>query len=71
MDGVVAVSYTHLDVYKRQVYLVGNIAGNGWDAANAIPMTKVSTGVYEFVTTLSADTAFKIICCLLYTSRCV
>ena len=27
-------------------YLVGNIAGNGWDAANARPMTKVSTGVY-------------------------
>ena len=43
------------------VYLVGNVAGNGWDAANALTMTKVSTGVYEFVTTLAADTEFKII----------
>ena len=42
-----------------EVYLVGTI--NGGDAANAIAMTKVSTGVYEFVTTLAADTEFKII----------
>ena len=44
-----------------EVYLVGNVGGNGWDAANALTMTKVSTGVYEFVTTLVADTEFKII----------
>lgn len=43
------------------MYLVGNVGGNGWDAANALTMTKVSTGVYEFVTTLVADTEFKII----------
>lgn len=44
-----------------EVYLVGNVGGNGWDTANALTMTKVSTGVYEFVTTLVADTEFKII----------
>ena len=44
-----------------EVYLVGNIAGNGWDATNAISMTKVSNGVYEFVSTLASNTEFKII----------
>ena len=43
------------------VDLVGNIAGNGWDATNAISMTKVSNGVYEFVSTLASNTEFKII----------
>ena len=43
------------------VHLVGNIAGNGWDATNAISMTKVSNGVYEFVSTLASNTEFKII----------
>jgi hypothetical protein len=44
-----------------EVYLVGNIAGNGWDATNAISLTKVSNGVYEFVSTLASNTEFKII----------
>ena len=44
-----------------EVYLVGNIAGNGWDATNAISMTKVSNGVYEIVSTLASNTEFKII----------
>lgn len=43
------------------VYLVGNIAGNGWNATNAIPMNKVSTGVFEYTTTLASDAEFKII----------
>lgn len=43
------------------VYLVGNVAGNGWDATNAIAMTKVSEGKFEYVTTLSSDAEFKII----------
>ena len=42
-----------------QVYLVGNVAGNGWSAANAIEMTKVSTGVFEYTTTLASDAEFK------------
>ena len=43
------------------VYLVGNVAGNGWDETNAIAMTKVSEGKFEYVTTLSSDAEFKII----------
>ncbi len=42
-----------------QVYLVGNVAGNGWSAENAVEMTKVNTGVFEYVTTLPADAEFK------------
>lgn len=44
-----------------QIYIVGNIAGNGWNEANAVAMTKVSPGVFEFVTTLAADSEFKIL----------
>ena len=42
-----------------QVYLVGNVAGNGWSAENAIEMTKAGTGVFEYTTTLPADAEFK------------
>ena len=42
-----------------QVYLVGNVAGNGWSAENAISMTKTGTGVFEYSTTLPADAEFK------------
>lgn len=42
-----------------QVYLVGNVAGNGWSAENAISMTKTGTGVFEYTTTLPADAEFK------------
>jgi starch-binding outer membrane protein SusE/F len=42
-----------------QVYLVGNIAGNGWSAENAVEMTKTGSGVYEYTTTLPADAEFK------------
>ncbi len=45
-----------------EVYLVGNVGGNGWHCSQCTYiMTKVSRGVYEFVTTLAADTEFKII----------
>ena len=42
-----------------QVYLVGNVASNGWSAENAISMTKTGTGVFEYSTTLPADAEFK------------
>lgn len=42
-----------------EIYLVGTI--NGWDAANAIPMTKISTGKYEYTLKLDNGTAFKIL----------
>lgn len=44
-----------------EIYLVGNIAGNGWSPENGVAMTTVGNGVYEFTTTLAADTEFKII----------
>ncbi|WHF51693.1 SusE domain-containing protein [Chryseobacterium gotjawalense] len=44
-----------------EIYLVGNIAGNGWNEANAVPMTTIGDGVYEFTSTLAADTEFKIL----------
>ncbi|MDP9954826.1 hypothetical protein J2X97_000463 [Epilithonimonas hungarica] len=42
-----------------QVYIVGSVAGNGWSAENAIAMTKTGTGIFEYTTTLAADTEFK------------
>jgi len=44
-----------------EIYLVGNIAGNGWNEANPITMTTVGGGVYEYTTTLPADASFKVI----------
>lgn len=44
-----------------EIFLVGNIAGNGWTPENGILMTKTSPGVFEFSTVLAADTEFKII----------
>ncbi|MDQ0477211.1 MULTISPECIES: SusE domain-containing protein [Chryseobacterium] len=44
-----------------EIYLVGNIAGNGWNETNAIPMTTIGDGVYEFTSTLAGDTEFKIL----------
>lgn len=44
-----------------EIYLVGNIAGNGWSAENGIAMTNISAGVFEFTTALAADTEFKIL----------
>ena len=44
-----------------EIYLVGNIAGNGWSEGNAVPMTTLGEGVYEFTTTLAGDTEFKIL----------
>ncbi|MBV6879552.1 SusE domain-containing protein [Epilithonimonas ginsengisoli] len=42
-----------------QLYVYGNIAGNGGNAQNAIAMTKVSAGIFEYTATLAADTDFK------------
>ena len=37
------------------MHIVGDATDAGWDAAAAIPMVKVSPGVFELVTNLSAD----------------
>lgn len=42
-----------------EVYLVGTI--NGWDAANAIAMTKVSSGKFEYTVKLDNGAAFKVL----------
>ena len=39
------------------LYVVGSL--NGWNAANAIPMTRKSEGVFELTTTLGANTEMK------------
>lgn len=44
-----------------EIYVVGNIAGNNWSETNAVAMTTIGGGVYEFTTTLAADTEFKIL----------
>ena len=44
-----------------EIYLVGNIAGNGWSPENGVAMNTVGDGVYEFTSTLAGDTEFKII----------
>lgn len=41
------------------IYLVGSI--NSWSETNPLEMSKVSTGVYEYITTLAANSEFKII----------
>ena len=61
IKSITAVASPIFEYDFAEVYLVGNIAGNGWDATNAISMTKVSNGVYEFVSTLASNTEFKII----------
>lgn len=43
------------------LYIVGSVAGNGWDAGNAIAMTKTGTGEFEFTTNLSTGDAFKLL----------
>ncbi|OTO64444.1 hypothetical protein A5842_001517, partial [Enterococcus faecium] len=52
----VAVSYTHLDVYKRQVNM--QIKSIVW---------KIKT----IVNAVALNFKYKLKCCLLYTSRCV
>lgn len=42
-----------------EVYLVGTI--NGWDAANAIAMTKVSSGKFEYTMKLDNGATFKVL----------
>lgn len=44
-----------------EIYLVGNIADNGWNEANAVAMNTIGDGVYEFTTTLPGDSEFKIL----------
>ena len=44
-----------------ELYIVGNVNGNGWSADNAISMTKTGAGIFEYTATLAADAEFKFI----------
>ena len=69
--GTEAVSYTHLDVYKRQVYylsmefLIGRAMNN---ALSALDLRDSAAAVF---TAPGPSLGEVMECCLLYTSRCV
>ena len=82
LAGTWAVSYTHLDVYKRQMCMllfavlmqaVGTVAGPGqpeaWGVFGAM-LLREDAGGYVLVAVVSFAAAV-VITCLLYTSRCV
>ena len=67
-----AVSYTHLDVYKRQVYAFALLLFNilGFLAVYAIQRFQASLPLNPMaMPAVSPDSSFNT--CLLYTSRCV
>ena len=65
----VAVSYTHLDVYKRQVYQFGDKV-NAW--LNGMYKTRFQrNGKTLALTTELRTLRLTVVTCLLYTSRCV
>lgn len=41
------------------LYIVGNVAGNGWSAETAVELTRKSAGVFELITPLMSDSEFK------------
>ena len=75
-----AVSYTHLDVYKRQVAYSSSgsryydfVNAENEEEFNAYIKTCTELALYD--TAVTADYGDRLItlspCCLLYTSRCV
>ena len=71
------VSYTHLDVYKRQEkwsmgsapFVAEEVNGVWTRAVEVRGMSKLNVGNYAWVQSASCGDADN--CCLLYTSRCV
>ena len=75
----IAVSYTHLDVYKRQVHQAAHavkipVMGIGgiatWQDAIEFIMAGATTLQVEAASFMNPSISMEIIC-LLYTSRCV
>ena len=65
--GVIPVSYTHLDVYKRQV-----MSGQVDLAYTAASYSDQTLPGYELLSFETVDNrGFNLPACLLYTSRCV
>ena len=73
--GTVPVSYTHLDVYKRQIFTSeasGYVHLHRWDWKKK-KLTDLTPGKYDIADITGVDKAKKLVyyTCLLYTSRCV
>ena len=70
-----AVSYTHLDVYKRQVEdLFANVVTNGkflYSAFYGLTNRDVMELFEEWGCRLKVERGNRVFPCLLYTSRCV
>ena len=64
---VVSVSYTHLDVYKRQIQTLPE----GFDTEINEDASNISQGQRQLLTIARAILADRRMLCLLYTSRCV
>ena len=71
-DCTIAVSYTHLDVYKRQGMPSGRFTFEGFLSVNKASRTEhIQSIVKEPRTMIFYEAPHKIGACLLYTSRCV
>ena len=73
---MLAVSYTHLDVYKRQLKdILSELAKPGRDPRDEAPAPILRTDVLEMKDLREGmvlkGTVRNVIDCLLYTSRCV
>ena len=73
--GVGAVSYTHLDVYKRQV-LTSTMRGLGYTirtelGRTAVEKAKLQLSMLKSISNALGDASGNTNRCLLYTSRCV
>ena len=75
------VSYTHLDVYKRQIFYTGGGVVNSGPAASQLlrefvdatgfPITSTLMGLGSYPASGKAWLGMLGMHCLLYTSRCV
>ena len=64
------VSYTHRDVYKRQVLVIGNIVVCGLEGL-VVGIQVLRLEYYEMFSRFYKGSGREFKPCLLYTSRCV
>ena len=57
----IKVTKANFDFDIPELYLVGNVAGNGWTPASAPAFNKLSAGVYEIEVALATGDEFKFI----------
>ena len=70
------VSYTHLDVYKRQHWEGGKVGADGAQTPHRVILTPIAQETYDWLLTSGVMPDFNWLAwpakrCLLYTSRCV